>query len=51
MTPWTILGQMTCGAFILATNRRIAPKYPLVATTEVVCGAYVATETCEDACP
>jgi hypothetical protein len=39
-------------AFISATDREIAPKYPLVATTEVAfVASFVATETCEDACP
>ena len=53
MTPWTFLGPITRQrAFISATDREIAPKYPLVATTEVAfVASFVATETCEDACP
>ena len=53
MTPWTFLRSITRRrAFISATDREIAPKYPLVATPEVAFVAcVVATETCEDACP
>ena len=52
MTPWTFLGPITRRrAFISATDREIAPKYPLVATPKVAFVAcVVATETCEDAC-
>ena len=51
MTLREFLGQMTWRAFISDSDRRVAPKYPLVAKTEVAFVAYIATETCEVACP
>ena len=42
---------MTRWAFISATDWQIAPKYPLVATTEVALVTFMGTETREVACP